>query len=96
MRITIDIKKNADDPRRVLYEAYQNIDETLATPPDESEIIAGGLITDEETDEVLAVISIDRAEPHPTSDLETIKEDLIGLCEDNEVMKEVISEYFNG
>lgn len=60
MRITIDIKKNADDPRRVLYEAYQNIDETLGTPADEQELLAGGLITDEENDEVLATITIDR------------------------------------
>lgn len=60
MRITINIKKNIDDPCRVLYEAYQNIDETLKNPPDENELLAGGIITDDETDEILAVISIDR------------------------------------
>ena len=92
MRITIDIK-DKDDPRHVLYEAYQNIDQTLSDPPDDNELLAGGIITDEETDEVLAIISIDRSEPHTTSQ---IKEDLIELCEDNEVMKEAISEYFDG
>lgn len=60
MQINITIK-DKDDPRRVLYEAYQNIDQTLSEPPADDELISGGLITDDETDEVLAVISIDRS-----------------------------------
>ena len=61
MKIRIEIKDGVpiEEAKHILYEACENINDTLDMETDEHTLLRGGVITDEATDEVLAKIYIE-------------------------------------